>query len=66
MHTIGVLVAEKQELQHQLHERRATAEQQSKLREQCQDELKSCRMKMQTVERDNKSKTGEIAALGKV
>ncbi|CAK8674520.1 unnamed protein product [Clavelina lepadiformis] len=52
MQTIGILVAEKQELQHQVHEARASADRDQHSRHQSQDQLQDAKLKLQTLERE--------------
>ena len=66
MHTISLLVAEKQELQHQLHEKSLIANQHQVAKQRSQDELKDIKLNFQSLQRDNKSKVNEIASLEKV
>ena len=66
MHTIGVLVAEKQELQHQVHENKVLATRHQNSYQQCQSQLKDTKHNIQTLERESKTKSVEIDSLQKV
>ena len=66
MQTIAILVAEKQELQHQVHESRSTATKDQHSRQKSQDELRDARCTIQTLEREVKAKMEAIDRLGNV
>ena len=62
MHTISLLVAEKQELTGKLNE----ANSRSQRNNVSSSELKNCKMSINKLERDNKLKNDEIKSLKKV
>lgn len=56
MQTIGILVAEKQELQHKVHEAQSRATRDQHARQRCQDELQDLKVRSQMLERELASK----------
>ena len=66
MQTISILVAEKQELQHQIHEVRTSLTQEQNSRQRFQDQLQDSKIKIQTLERDLKSNSDRLSHLNSV
>nr|CAB3250168.1 golgin subfamily A member 2-like [Phallusia mammillata] len=63
MQTIGILVAEKQEMQHQVHEARTSANHDEHTRQRCQDELQDAKVKIQALNREITQKSDLVEVL---
>ena len=63
MQTISILVAEKQELQHQIHEARSTLNLEQTSRQKYQDQLQDSKLRVQTLERELKSNIDSVSEL---
>lgn len=66
MQTIGILVAEKQEMQHQVHEARTSATHDEHTRQLCEDQLHDAKVKVQALEREISAKSDLIEDLTNV
>lgn len=63
MQTISILVAEKQELQHQIHESRSSMTQEHNSRQKFQDQLQDAKLNIQKLEREIQSSNDSVASL---
>jgi len=66
MQTISILVAEKQELQHHVHEARSSMNQELTSRQKYQDQLQDSKLRVQTLERELKLNSDSASELNEV